>query len=225
MILSIGKANNMGKCRRILWRFLSLPLLLLTLTGLLAACGDKQAADTSTLSLEEDGKLTQTIVEDKGTDDYTVQELKTYITDSLASYTETAGEEKIQLESCTIKENVVRICLTYDSWEDYKEYNQMPCFYGSLEEATAAGYSFERSFLTSQGEAADASAILAEEGDRKIFILQEPVCVEVPGKIQYTTDNVTVSADQTAEIAGSASTNAAGQAVTVADAEAYIIFA
>lgn len=214
----------MGKCRKPLSGCLALTVLLLMLTGFLTACGEQKAADTSTVALGKDGKLTQTIVEEKGTDDYEVDELKAYIEESLAFYKETAGEENIRLKSCNIEDNIVRICLTYESWQDYQEYNQMPCFYGTVADAAAAGHSFEGSFLTGEGESADGSAILAEHGDWKILVLQEPVHVEVPGTIQYVTDNVTISAAKTAEIAGSASTNAAGQAVLVADAEAYIIF-
>lgn len=214
----------MGTCRKPLSGCLALTALLLLVSFLLAGCGGQEVADTSTVSLGKDGKLTQTIVEDKGSDDYQLDELKAYIEESLASYRESAGEEKIQLKSCSIDENRVRICLTYESWQDYQEYNQMPCFYGTVAEAAAAGYSFERSFLTREGEAADASAILAEQGDGKILILQEPVRVEVPGAIQYVTDNVSISAAKTAQIAGSTSANAAGQTILVADAEAYIIF-
>lgn len=214
----------MGKCRKPLPGCLALTALLLMLMVFLTACGEQKAADTSTVSLGKDGKLTQTIVEEKGTDDYKVDELKAYIEESLASYQETAGEENIRLKSCNIENNIVRICLTYESWQDYQEYNQMPCYYGTVADAAAAGYSFEGSFLTREGESADGSAILTEHGDWKILVLQEPVHVEVPGTIQYVTEQVTISAAKTAEIAGSASTNAAGQAVLVADAEAYIIF-
>ena len=181
MISSIVKGNNMKRCRWTLLGTLLSVLLLLSLGG----CQKAQDVETTTVSADKKGKIEQMIVEPLGSDDYTAEELEAYISDSLAAYTEEAGSENIKLESCEMKEGTVKIRISYESWSDYMGYNQVACFFGTLEEAQEAGYSFDRNFLDNSGKAAAGATILAHGQEWKILILEEPVQVMVPGTVLY----------------------------------------
>ena len=210
----------MKRCRWTLLGTLLSVLLLLSLGG----CQKAQDVETTTVSADKKGKIEQMIVEPLGSDDYTAEELEAYISDSLAAYTEEAGSENIKLESCEMKEGTVKIRISYESWSDYMGFNQVACFFGTLEEAQEAGYSFDRNFLDNSGKAAAGATILAHGQEWKILILEEPVQVMVPGTVLYTTDNVSVTGTRTASIGGSTPESIAGQFVATTDEAAYIIF-
>lgn len=182
----------MKKFRRSFPTFLAAALL----WGGCAGQGDEEV---TTLHVSGGGKLEQVIVEPESGDTFTEEELREYIEDSLAVYEETAGENRVELKSCSLSGGTARIEMEYASAEDYAAYNRVECFQGTVQEAESAGYSFDRTFVDSGGNAAEASALLSR-GECSILIVEEFMEIKLPGTVLYTTDNASVSGKKSVSV-------------------------
>ena len=173
--------------------------LILLAACLLAGCSFPGGATRTTLSIDENGRLTEDIVEDLNGEDYTAEELQSFVESSLAAYNP-AEEEKIKLLSCRVENGSVKISLQYESVEDYAAYNQIICFQGTLKQAEDAGYSLDRSWLEPNGSEGDPQIIREREKEWKVFIVSEPIHVKVPDKILYASENVRITGRLTATV-------------------------
>ena len=173
--------------------------LLLLATCLLAGCSFPGGATRTTVTIDENGRLTEDIVEDLGGQDYTAEELQSFVESSLAAYNP-AEEERIKLLSCRVENGSVKISMQYESVEDYTAFNQVICFQGTLKQAEDAGYSLDRSWREPNGSEGDPQIIREREKEWKIFIVSEPIHVKVPDKILYASENVKITGRLTAVV-------------------------
>ncbi len=213
---------------------------LLVFSPLLTGC-DAARSTTTSLTIDENGRVTEEIVEKQGKEDYTQEELTAYIEQELELYNR-GKEGAIQLNSCTVLNGDVKISLSYASCADYAAFNQVTCFLGTLQEAEDAGYEVERTWLDESGAAGDMALIRERFREWKVFIVSEELNLKVPDKILYASDNVritgrltavvqTVMNDSQTDPAGAASGEQAVKTqvtthplATVADRYAYVIY-
>ncbi|MGI6117971.1 MAG: hypothetical protein ACOYBC_06225 [Bilifractor sp.] len=171
----------------------------------LSGCGLSNQSNVTTLSVDEDGKLSHTIVESVG-DETTAKELRQYIEEqissgeSLSASSSSDGDAgKIELKSCKISDGTATIELSYPSWKAYENFNQTTCFLGTLKEAKEQGYDFNVSLYDENGKlVTDKEDLTTRETEWKVLIIEEPMNVRVPDKILYTTSNMEVTGRLTA---------------------------
>ncbi len=173
-------------------KFRRLFLILLTGTALAAGGCAGREPETTTLSVDEDGVLEQAIVENVEDEDFTQDELRTYIRQDLEEYQAENGGETVTLESCRLAGGIARITLQYASAGDYAAFNQVDCFLGSLQEARTAGYGFDTGFQDPAGNAVEQSAVLGQQ-EARVLILEEILDVRLPGEVLYTSSNASVT--------------------------------
>lgn len=165
------------------------------LAGLLGACGMLgTAVDTTTVSFDKNGKVTETIVEDFSQPYYDVEELKSDISAEIASYNSSVGdEEAITLGEVELSdEKQIRVEIAFKSYADYKAFNEKELFWGTVADAYGAGYEFtSMRDVNLEGVVLSAADVL-EKGDMHMVILDEAQQVIVPGKICYISDGVSV---------------------------------
>lgn len=222
-------------------RILAAGLVLLFVLGVcLGGCAMAVRSSSTTLTIDETGKLREEIVENQGSSDYTEEELKTFIAGETDKYNQGKDFEAVSLSSCTIQNGDVKISLEYASCEDYAAFNQVPCFIGTLQDAEDAGYEVERTWTDSEGLTGDMEIIRERFREWKVVIVSEAINVKVPDKILYASDNVditgritatvkTVMNEEEAETGSSSGEAAKAQTTvyplaTVADRFAYIIY-
>ena len=178
-----------------------------------------RSASTS-LTIDETGKLHEEIVESQGNDDFTEEELKSYISQETELYNR-SREGAVKLNSCTVQNGEVKISMEYASCDDYAAFNQVTCFAGTLQEAEDAGYEVDRTWLEPSGTRGDMQIIRERFKEWKVCIVSEEINVKVPDKILYASDNVRVTGRLTAEVQsvmnvasseGSSTAGAAGNA-------------
>ncbi len=160
---------------------------------LLWGCGS--GGDMSMLTADAGGSITEKIIEPKD-GDFSSEELEQYI----AAQIEAFQGGTVTLESCKVGATDVEIELTYGSWKDYADFNQIVCFMGTLSEADTAGYDIRQTWLDKSGKAAGQDIVQEHVKDWNVLVLGEPVRVKLPGKIVYATDNVKITGRRTARI-------------------------
>ena len=196
------------------WVSLSLCFTLPVL--LFAGCGKKaqevREPDTSTVYVNTDGSLDQILVDADGDLNGSEEAFETYLQERLDAYNEGLEDPRITLPAAekaqadeeegeeTELSGLYQVDIRYASYEDYQAFNGMICFVGSVSDAAAAGYVVDAEFEGTDGSHLTGSGLLSAAADLQVLILEEPVQVEVPGTIQYTTATVTITSEQTAVI-------------------------
>ena len=153
-----------------------LPVVLLLM---LPGCALRGGTNRTSIAVDEQNTVTETIVGDRQEDDYTAEELQAYIDEQIVLYNQANGE-KVSLESCEIEGGQVRIVMHYATVEDYSTFNQVPCFLGTIEQAGEAGYDVDQAFTDPSGEPAVRDTLQERAKEWKIFIISEPVSVRTP---------------------------------------------
>ncbi len=193
----------------------------------LSGCGMAVRSASTSLSIDETGKLREEIVEPQGQDDFTAEELEGYIEQEIELYNR-SREGAVKLNSCTVLNGEVKISLEYASFDDYAAFNQVTCFAGTLQEAEDAGYEVERTWLEPGGTKGDMEIIRERFREWKVFIVSEEINVKVPDKILYASENVKITGRLTAVVQSVMNEENEETAIhplaTVADRFAYIIY-
>ena len=161
----------------------------------LCACGMLGGkVDTTTVSFEKNGEITETIVEDFSQPYYDVEELKGDITTKISEYNAKAGDaEAVTLGDVELnEEKTVFVDMHFKSATDYKAFNDKELFWGTVADAYGAGYEFtSMRDVAQEGVVLSASDVL-EKGDMHMVILEEAQQVIVPGKICYISDGISL---------------------------------
>ncbi|HIR93972.1 MAG TPA: hypothetical protein IAB98_11205 [Candidatus Egerieimonas intestinavium] len=196
-----------------------IPLVLL-LVLLLTGCHTIEYADVSTLEVGGRGDVIQVVVEPFGQENGGQEGLKTMIRESVKAYNDAKGSERIVLGDLQFADGQVRMMLNYEHVEDYAAFNNVTLFQGTVEEAAAEGYSFSDTFQNEAGETITGQELQKAAGQESVLILEEPVQVKVPGKIQYASSNVKILSEGLAEVQPQEENADA----VVTESEAYIVY-
>lgn len=170
----------------------------------LAGCSGETVEEpirTSTIVLSADGSFTQCRVEDFDREDYLLSELESMIRQEVQDYAGgAAGEgQAVTVEQVgTVEGNDAQAMVALhfaDSqvYEDYRaQVDQQPCelFYGTVQEALAAGYDLAGELQEVKKGAALTSEQLAKIGANKVLIFEEALQIRCPSRVLYTSSNV-----------------------------------
>ena len=171
---------------------------------LFAGCSAAKA-ETNTIELEKNGKITEYIVEDFSEDYYDEEELEAYLEEEVESYTSENGSSSVKLSGFKVEDGTASATIKYEDAADYASFKNVDFFLGTIVEAETEGYSFDEvEFLSVEdgaaGDAADTDAVL-ENDQNSVVILQEALTVVVPGEICYvSSEGAEVAAEDTAVI-------------------------
>lgn len=166
---------------------------LVALSLILPGCALPNSNENRTLAVDEEGVLTETIVEDMTSGDtFTEEDLSYYIKQQIMAYQGTE-EGGVTLDTCSIRDQAVRIVLKYKTAQDFAGFNKTTCFLGTLKEAEKAGYSFDRELTDSFGNAADSAELASRSSEWQVLIVSEPMYVRLYDKILYSSEGVTIT--------------------------------
>lgn len=175
--------------------------------GLLSGCSKKTDVDTSTVFIEKKGKITSVDVEVLDKDYYDEAELESYITDHVNDYTSENGNT-VEMASFTVTDQVAKLQMQYDSYEDYTAFNGIELYDGTVVEAEAAGYDFDTDFISASDEdtkKVSKDDVLADDNN-KVVIIKANVDVKVDGTILYVSkENTKVTEKNKVSITGEGS--------------------
>ncbi len=150
-------------------------------------------ASSNVISLESDGSLTETSVEEFDTSEYDAEALEKMVNDTIAEYNG-GKDEKISLKSLEVKGGKARAVIEYKSAEDYAAYNGMVFKMGDVSDLDITGVTL----------ADDSNTVLTHEMVSKVkgkyVMLNGDTAVSVPKKILYVSRNVTKTGKKTAKV-------------------------
>ena len=158
--------------------------------------GDKKESEESStsnvISIESDGSLTETSVEDFDTKEYDEEALRQMADDTIAQYN--GKEERIILKTLDIQSGKARAVIWYKSAEDYAAYNEKVFETGDVKDLDITGVTL----------ADDNNAVLTHDQVSKLkgkyVLLNDDTTVAVPKKILYVSRNVTKTGKKSADV-------------------------
>lgn len=155
---------------------------------LLGGCGTKLDSDSNLVYVDKKGVVTAVHIEQMSQDYYDGTELEDFVKEAVDAYTEEYGRGSVKVEDFAIEGENAKYTMSYESAEDYANFNGIEIFAGTVVDSLAAGYVYEGSFVKvengSKAETATKQDIYAEK-ELKVVIIREKTEVKVPGTICY----------------------------------------
>lgn len=173
----------MKKCRVV---------LLLASALLWTGCGGISKAEETTVTVDENGRITQALVEDFSQENYSGKELENEIAGLIKTYNKENQNGSVTMESCQVKDKQARVILEYASDEDYRAFNLVDFFAGTVDQAQQEGYSFDCGFLDAEKNAVEEGIVPDTCTQMQTVIIKEPTCVLTPGEILYVSSNMEI---------------------------------
>lgn len=176
-------------------------LLSLLAVFVFCACGQNTETEETSVRIEKDGTVTNTIVEEFDESLYDVGALKSMVLSEAAAFNNTAGEKSVSVDKLETKDGKVIVGMTFAGASKYTEFNEKILFYGTVSEGCESGLDLDITLLSTKK---DGGSIGKEEilkmGDSPLVILEEPITVETPSKILYASENVAVLSANSAKV-------------------------
>ena len=157
----------------------------------LCGCGEQEVIPVTepTIEITADGELIAYLVESFDKDYYDLGELDNMVREEVADFVKNHalvagdGKQGMSVESVAMSAdgsaNVV-VALRFTSPEVYEMYFETELFYGTVEEAEAAGYGLSAALVSVK----DGELFSAEQSKkyakRKVLVLEDPVVVRCP---------------------------------------------
>ena len=170
--------------------------VLLSLTG----CGGIEKAKESTVTVSDEGVVTEALIEEFLSEDYDEKELETSIRQMVDTYNTESGKDAVKIMKIQVKEGEATALLQYESDEVYREFNQVDFFTGTVGQAKEEGFTFAETFQDTEGKEVALGIIPDSCTDQQLIIIREPLNVLVPGKILYVSNNMKILSSKEAKL-------------------------
>jgi hypothetical protein len=163
--------------------------LVLASAILLMGCGQKFEPTESTIFVTSKGVVKSAIMESFDKSYYDFDELYKSVEKEVKVYCLDNIEETVTLTSLTEENDSVTLLMDYQTVEDYANFNEVLLFSGTFAQAVAEGYLPD---TLHDVEGITAEIDLEKQGDLKVLVTEESVCIQTSGRIKFVSDNVTV---------------------------------
>ncbi len=154
---------------------------------------DVEPSSDNIITINKDGSLTETSVEEFDTSEYDAEELEKMVNDTISDYNG-SGDEKITLKSLEVKDGMARAVISYKSAQDYASYNEKTFEIGDVSKLDITGVTL----------ADDKNTVLTKDSISKVkgsyVLLNDDTVVSVPKNIQYVSRNVKKTGKNKAEV-------------------------
>lgn len=197
--------------------------LLLTTLVLLSGCGGIDDAKESTVTVNKKGIVTEVLVEDFSTESYDEKELEESVKELVDAYNKEKGKDRVTLKKSEVKEEKATVQLQFQTDDDYRGFNHVDFFAGTVKQAKEEGYGFAGAFADKSGKEVSSGTILDKCMDQQVMIIREPLAVRVPGTILYVSKNMEIQDKNQARLADDTGIPYEN-AQTVTEAYGYVIY-
>ena len=190
----MGKYGKTGMCLFLCMVFLS-------------GCGQENVAGkigSTTLVLDSKGKVTAYLVGNFAREYYSLSELESMVTGEASGYNDNvsaAGQvDAVKVETVELLESdssKAMITFQYNSVDTYCDYNDVELFYGTVDEAIAAGYALteEDIFSVKDGSQAQNGYLRQKASKQHVLITEEHIVFYCPYSVTYLSDGAVLNED------------------------------
>lgn len=172
--------------------------LCIALMTMICACDplNPSKIGSTTIFVDKEGKVTETVVEDFSMPQYSQDELNTQIAEEMAAYNATAGEDTVTLEYFTVENSIVKTQMTFRTAADYAAFNNVPFFNGTIADALAAGYTLDVILKNpaNEDETIGIHEILTMQ-DKNVLIIESATRLRTESKILYVSEDTVIIDD------------------------------
>ena len=193
--------------------------VLLSLTG----CGGIEKAKESTVTVSDEGVVTEALIEEFLSEDYDEKELETSIRQMVDTYNTESGKDAVKIMKIQVNKGEATALLQYESDEVYREFNQVDFFTGTVGQAKEEGFTFAETFQDTEGKEVALGIIPDSCTDQQLIIIREPLNVLVPGKILYVSNNMKILSSKEAKLEQDVEVSYENAQVTT-EAYGYVIY-
>ena len=200
-----------------------MPILCFCMLGL-TACGeviqqenesngvtDEVAATMSSISIEKDGSISSTIIENFIESYYNEDDLKSMIESAIDEYKAANITAQIELKSFKVKDGVTNILMEFGDYQTYAGFDREDFFAGTIRDANMAGYDLNVTLKSIADNTTVSKPELLGMGDSHIVIFEyaeepdapEQLRINCYDEILYVNDGVTVVGKKSADISSS----------------------
>lgn len=197
-------------------------VLALTALLLLSGCGGIEKMTETTVTVNDKGTVEELLLEDFSDETYKEEELTAQINGLVEAYNKETGKEAVSVKNLQVKDKKAKVQMEYQTVADYRGFNQVDFFAGSVQEAQKEGYTFASDFTDAKGKDASKAGIPDGCEKKQVIIIREPMQVLVPGTILYVSKNMEVVNESQARLPADDDTDAESQVTT--QAYGYVIY-
>lgn len=180
---------------------LSLVLIICIIAGCLVGCKDKasnESYDETTINVDKNGKITETIVDSFDKEYYNIDELRNAFNAEIDQYNAIVGRSAAELKDIKTENNNVYVSVSFEDMKAYKAIQNKEFFFGTIKEAYEAGYRFDITMKgVENGDRIEKVQIMGMS-DKHIVIFNEVARISTYRPIIYVSANVDVLKDKTA---------------------------
>lgn len=183
-------------------RKITILLLIVSMTVLLAGCGSGGSAESeTTLEFKKNGQVVHTIVEDFSADYYDLDELETDVKSQIEEYNTRVGSDRISLDSSELEDGTLTMVMTFQGAEDYSSFYRQALFCGTVKAAFEAGYDLDIELNSAQEEGTTINKQdILDMGERHIIVVREAIHLKPYADILYASGDVEVTGDRDAVV-------------------------
>ncbi len=167
----------------------SIALACLMCAILLTGCSSSVDADTNTVYIDKNGKVTSVDIETLDQSYYDETELKAFVDEAVEAYNEENGSGAVKVEELTVSGDTATLKVQYKTAADYTGFNGIEMYQGKVIQALADGYDFDASFVKVENGVVTGSVsreeIYAQDEIKVVIIRAKNIDVKVEGEILY----------------------------------------
>lgn len=180
--------------------------LVMVLSALFIAGCSKEAiyvpVASNTIEITENGEIVGYIVEPFDKEYYDIQELAVMVEAEINEYNtqkqtlvKEAGRVPIVVDKVIMAEDGSKnavVAYKFYNAAVYEDFMGRKLFYGTVEEAIAAGYDVDKKLSKVKGGDLLTGDLLQKNKDKKILILEDTVSVRLPQTVQFLSTNAQI---------------------------------
>lgn len=158
--------------------------VLMSLAVIATACGNKTQTEDggqiTSISIEKNGSIENTIVEDFSQSYYELDSLSAMIEQDIEAYHNQNPDSKISLSKCELTDDnsTVRVVMKYGDSQTYTEFNGETLFSGTVQDAYSAGYNLDMTLDEVKKGEKTGNSISRDDilgmGESHILIIEKP---------------------------------------------------